>query len=147
MTSLCKTFYQFLLAQGVLGGISMGMIMAPGLAATGQYFNKKRGTAIGVAVAGSSLGGVIFPIALSKMLYGHNLGFGWSIRICGFLMLAVLGLSCAAIRARLPPRKGRFFLLSAFKELRYTSLVVSVFTILLGVFIPYFYPVMPFLLA
>ena len=35
--------------------------MAPGVASTGQYFNKKRGAAMGIAVAGSSLGGVIFP--------------------------------------------------------------------------------------
>ena len=34
--------------------------MAPGMAATSQYFNKKRGAAMGIAVAGSSLGCVLF---------------------------------------------------------------------------------------
>lgn len=90
MTSLCKEYYQFMLAQGVVGGIAMGFCMAPAVAATGQYFNKKRGAAIGLAVAGSSLGGVIFPIALSKMLYNPSIGFGWSIRILGFIMFALL---------------------------------------------------------
>lgn len=47
MTSLCKEFWQFILAQGILGGLAMGMTMAPGMAATGQYFNKKRGAAMG----------------------------------------------------------------------------------------------------
>ena len=42
--------------------------MAPGMASTGQYFNKKRGAAMGVAVAGSSLGGVIFPYVLPSDL-------------------------------------------------------------------------------
>jgi hypothetical protein len=36
-----------MLAQGILGGLGMGMTMAPGMAATGQYFNKKRGAAMG----------------------------------------------------------------------------------------------------
>jgi MFS family permease len=61
----------------------MGMMVAPAMAATGQYFNKKRGAALGLAVAGSSLGGVVWPIALGKMLYNRNLGFGWSVRISG----------------------------------------------------------------
>lgn len=139
MTSLCKQYYQFMLAQGVLGGISMGMSMAPAMAATGQYFQKKRGAAIGLAVAGSSLGGVIFPIALSKMVYNESLGFGWSIRILGFIMLAVLGPACFAIRARLPPRVSSFFLLAAFKEITYVSLLGASFLVVMGVFMPFFY--------
>ena len=93
MTSVCKTLWQFLLCQGLLGGVAMGMLMGPSIAATGQYFNKKRAAAMGAAVAGSSLGGVILPIALSRMLNNPNLGFGWSVRICGFLMLALLSIA------------------------------------------------------
>ncbi len=128
-----------MLAQGVLGGISMGMTMAPAMAATSQYFNKKRGAALGLAVAGSSIGGVIFPIALSKMVYNPSLGFGWSIRILGFIMLALLGPACFAIRARLPPRNSSFFLPSAFKELPFISLIGAVFLMIMGVFMPFFY--------
>ena len=54
-------------------------------------------------------------------------------------MLAVLGLSCSGIRARLPPRKGQFFILSAFKETKFLSLVGAMFLIMMGVFIPIFY--------
>ncbi|KFY42847.1 hypothetical protein V495_04309 [Pseudogymnoascus sp. VKM F-4514 (FW-929)] len=139
MTSLCSQYYQFMLAQGILGGFSMGMSMSPVMAATAQYFNKNRGAAMGIAVAGSSLGGVIFPIALSKMLNSPNLSFGWTVRIIGFLMLAVLIPSAAAIRARLPPRRGRFFIPSAFTEVKFTSLLFAVFLMMLGVFTPIFY--------
>lgn len=139
MTSICKSYYQFVLAQGVLGGLATGMTMAPALAATSQYFNKNRGAAIGLAVAGSSIGGVALPIALSQMLYNSNLGFGWTVRIIGFIMLALLGLACIAIRARLPSRKERFFLLSAFKEPPFFTLVGATFLLLFGIFIPIFY--------
>src|ERR1700722_1551895 len=121
MTSICTSYYQFILAQGVLGGISAGMTMSPAMAATGQYFNKKRAAALGMAVAGSSLGGVTFPVALGKMLYNPQLGFGWTVRICGFVMLAILVPSCTGIRARLPPRTNSFFLPSAFKEAPYVA--------------------------
>jgi MFS family permease len=67
----------------------MGMIMSPAMAATGQYFNKNRGAAMGLAVAGSSLGGVVWPIALGKMLYNPHMSFGWTVRITGFVMLAL----------------------------------------------------------
>jgi MFS family permease len=139
MTSICKTYYQFILAQGVLGGIAMGLTMAPGMAAAGQYFNKNRGAAMGLAVAGSSIGGVIFPIAISRMLANQKLGFGWSMRICGFIILGALLAASSVIRARLPPRKGRFFLPTAFKEPAYIALIAAVFFIMLGLFTPFFY--------
>jgi MFS family permease len=139
MTSICTSYYQFILAQGILGGISAGMTMSPAMAATGQYFNKKRAAALGMAVAGSSLGGVTFPIALGKMLYNPQLGFGWTVRICGFIMLAILAPACVGIRARLPPRKHSFFLPSAFKEAPYVAIIGASFLLMLGFFIPFFY--------
>lgn len=113
--------------------------MAPCMAATPQYFQKNRGVALGLAVAGSSLGGVIFPIALAKMLSNPRLGFGWTVRICGFIMLVVIIISCAGIRARLPPRRSQFFLLSAFKDLHYLAVTCATFLMILGVFTPIFY--------
>lgn len=139
MTSFCKEYYQFMLVQGVLGGISAGMSMAPCMAATPQYFQKNRGMAIGLAVAGSSLGGVMFPIALGRMLSNPRLGFGWTVRICGFIMLVVLIISCAGIRARLPPRRSQFFLLSAFRDPHYVAVIGATCLMILGVFIPIFY--------
>lgn len=139
VTSICQEYYQFMLVQGVLGGISAGMSMAPCMAATPQYFRKNRGIALGLAVAGSSLGGVIFPIALGRMLSHPQLEFGWTVRILGFIILVVLAISCAGIRARLPPRRSQFFLLSAFKDSHYVAVIGATFLMILGVFIPLFY--------
>lgn len=139
MTSLCKEYYQFMLAQGILCGISNGMIMSPSMAATPQYFNKKRGAAMGMAIAGSSLGGVIFPIALGKMFELPDLGFGWSVRICGFIVLGILAVACVGIKARLPPRRSKFFLPSAFREPPYLILIASTFLLLIGMFTPFFF--------
>ena len=90
--------------------------MAACTAAVAQYFKKNLGAAIGVAVGGSSLGCVIFPIALSKMLNNPRLSFEWTVRICGFVVLALLLPSIVYIRARLPPRRQTCFLPSASRK-------------------------------
>ncbi|KAF4626452.1 hypothetical protein G7Y89_g11708 [Cudoniella acicularis] len=139
MTSICKSLWQFVLAQGILGGFTMGMILGPSMTATSHYFKKNRAAAMGIIVAASSAGGVVFPIALSKMFNNRRLGFEWTVRICGFMILALLTITCVGIKARLPPRKERFLLPEAFKQLPYTALIASVFLMLLGLFIPFFY--------
>ena len=139
MTSLCKEYYQFMLAQGILGGMMQGIMFPPAMAAVGHYFHARRGIAMGVAVAGSSLGGVIFPIALGRMFVNPTLGFGWTVRIIGFIILALVLVAMALIRPRLPPRHGQIIILSAFKDFSYTSLVIALFLLLWGMYTPFFY--------
>lgn len=76
VTSLCKEYYQFMLCQGILGGLGIGMLYVchlllysatfqldccttsfyPSLASVSTHFEKYRGTAVGVASAGSGIG-------------------------------------------------------------------------------------------
>jgi MFS family permease len=128
-----------MLAQGVLMGIAIGLLMFPAMAAVSQYFDKKRAAALGLAVSGSSIGGIVLPIALSKMLNSSSLGFGWTVRVIGFVMLPLLAFSCVAIKSRLPPRTTTFFIGAAFKEANFVLLIVSVFLMFLGMFTPLFF--------
>ncbi|KAM5354202.1 hypothetical protein ACJ41O_000852 [Fusarium nematophilum] len=138
MTSICKEYWQFMLAQGILTGLANGLLMFPALAAVPQWFNAKRGAAMGLAVAGSSLGAVVFPIVLSNLLTKTDLGFGWSVRITAFVMLPVLAFSALSIRSRLPPRRTHFFLWSSFREPMYVLLIVAMFFSMIGMFVPMF---------
>jgi MFS family permease len=139
MTSLCKEYYQFMLAQGILGGLTDGIMFSPAMAAVSHYFQAKRGAALGITVTGSSLGGVIFPIALSKMFENESLSFGWTVRIIGFIMLAMLSLSLATVRPRLPPRNGKVLMPSAFKQVAYSLFLAGMFLMIWGIFTPFFY--------
>lgn len=139
MTSLCNQYWQFMLAQGILLGISMGLVQFPAMAAVTQYFDKKAGAALGLVISGSSIGGVVIPIALSKMLNSTNLGFGWSLRIVGFVLVPLLSFSCITVRSRVPPRKSAFLLPSAFKDPTYCLLIAALFFMLIGMFAPLFY--------
>ncbi|KAF3385727.1 Riboflavin transporter MCH5 [Talaromyces pinophilus] len=122
LTSLCREYYQFILAQGILGGFMNGLSYTPAVTAVNQYFFKRRPLAMGIASSGSSLAGVIFPIALNRMLNQSSLGFGWSVRIVGFIMLAMSIIACLAISSPAPRRKaGSLFLPEAWKNRSYTT--------------------------
>lgn len=139
MTSICKEYWQFMLAQGVLTGLAMSVMQVPAFAAVSQYFDKKRAAAIGLVVSGSSIGGIIFPIALSKMLNDSSLGFGWSVRIMAFVITPLLAFSCFSITARFPPRKTNFFIFSAFKEVKFLLVIMAAWCCFIGMFTPLFY--------
>ncbi|KAK0738160.1 major facilitator superfamily domain-containing protein [Schizothecium vesticola] len=139
LLSLCTQYWHFML-QTVLSGLSMAMLQFPAFAAVSQYFDRRRGAALGLVLAGSSVGGVVFPIALSRMLNGSNpVSFAWTVRIMGFVVLPLMVFACLTIRARLPPRRTEFFILGAFREARFLGLVAALFLGFLGMMTPMFF--------
>lgn len=99
MVSLCHQLYQFILAQGVLLGVSMALVTWPMIALVGQYIKKHRAVAMGIVVSGSSLGGVVWPIVVDRLLKTSGIGFPWTMRIVGFIMIPFLAISCAAAKS------------------------------------------------
>jgi hypothetical protein len=59
MLSISKTFWEVLLAQGFCFGIGAGLVWSPMLAVISAYFRSKLGLAVGLAISGSSIGGVM----------------------------------------------------------------------------------------
>lgn len=98
MISLCKEYYQFFLAQGFLMGMGMAFLTIPSLASVTRSFNKHRGLASGVVFAGSSVGGVIWPIVVNRLLNHDGVSFGWTIRIIGFIMLLLCAIVILVVR-------------------------------------------------
>lgn len=139
MTSICSEYWHFMLAQGVLTGLAMSALQVPAMAAVSQYFHRRRAAALGIVVSGSSIGGIIFPIALSKMLNDSSLGFGWSVRVMAFVVLPLLAFACFAVTPRLPPRETSFFIGAAFRDAKFDLLIAAIFCCLIGMFMPLFY--------
>lgn len=140
LTSLCTEYYQFMLAQGVLGGLTNGLTYTPTLTAVNQYFFEKRPLAMGIASSGSSLAGIIFPIALNRMLNKSSLGFGWSVRVLGFLMLTLSVIACVSVSSNAPKRKsGPPFILEAWKHPAYALQISGLFLVVWAMFVPFFY--------
>lgn len=139
LTSLCTRYYEFILCQGVLGGLAMGLTYQPAIAVVGHYFRRKRPLAMGIAASGSAIGGILFPIMLDRMLNHTTLGFGWTQRIVGFIVLGLAIFALLTIRPGVPPRSGSYLLPHAFKKMEYSLQILGLFLILWGMFTPIFY--------
>ncbi|KAK5116888.1 hypothetical protein LTR62_006609 [Meristemomyces frigidus] len=103
MTSLCSQYWQFLLAQGVVSPIGASMIFYPAMSTISTWFFRRRGMAFGIVASGSSLGGVVFPIMIQRLIV--EVGFAWAIRISGFLILALMIVANLTVKSRVPPFK------------------------------------------
>lgn len=138
LMSISKTYWQLMLTQGLLTGLGGGIFFTPSLALVttvsggpsapelhgppgiretdlAQYFDKRRGLAIGIVTTGNSVGGIIYPLVVRQLI--PKVGFGWTTRVIAFINLACLCVCLAFMRPRLPPRKsGPLVDWSAFRE-------------------------------
>lgn len=124
---------------GVLGGLGTSLIFTPAISCIGHFFLKKRGNATGLAAAGGSVGGVVFPLMLQSLFV--KVGFAWATRILGFVLIALLVIANIFVRARLPPRPGGSVLpdFRIFRDPAFTLTTVGVFFEEWGLFIPISY--------
>ncbi|KAK4937662.1 hypothetical protein LTR10_021735 [Elasticomyces elasticus] len=143
MTSLSTEYYQFMLSQGVCSAIGACFLFSPAMACISTWFYKRRGMAIGICAAGSSLGGVIFPIIVSHMI--NETGFGWAMRTCAFLILFNCIIAILTLRSRIPPAGRKFELMAFVRPMQEVPLLLTtaaVFFFYWGMF-----PVMSFITA
>lgn len=92
----CRLYWHFFLVLGVLGGIGTSFIFIVPVATIGHFFLRRRGAATGLAMAGGSVGGVIFPIMLENL--GPRIGFAWATRAIGLVTLVLLFVGCLLVR-------------------------------------------------
>ncbi|TLS27153.1 hypothetical protein PpBr36_04069 [Pyricularia pennisetigena] len=139
MTSLGTEYWHMLLGQGFCIGMGAGCLVVPSLALLPQYFGpSKRALVIGIAVTGSSLGGVVYPLLFTALL--SRIGFGWTNRVLGFISLGTLGTAVIVMRTRVKPRQVRsLFDPASFHETPYLLYCAALFCSNFGFFVPVFY--------
>ncbi|KPI36546.1 putative transporter MCH4 [Cyphellophora attinorum] len=127
----CSEYWQFLLCLGFLGGPAGAALTTTSMACVSHWFRVRRGLAAGLAMVGSSFGGVVIPLVLRATLPKY--GYAWSMRILGFVFLVCLALGNVLMKARLPPspdaKKQRIFSLALFGDPAFCFLTASVFGI------------------
>jgi MFS family permease len=125
----CKTFWQMMLCCGVLGGVSGAMLMTTSLAVVAHWFKVRRGLTQGIAMTGSSCGGLLIPMILRTTLPKY--GYAWSMRILGIISVVCFVAGNILIKARIPPtaaaKRKAIISLSIFGDLRFSLFTISVF--------------------
>ncbi|KAF2644960.1 MFS general substrate transporter [Massarina eburnea CBS 473.64] len=125
----CKEYWQMLLCCGVLGGIMGAMLTTTSLAVVAHWFKARRGLAQGIAMVGSSFGGLSIPLILRTTLPKY--GYAWSLRILGFEFMACFIIGNFLMKARIPPsaaaKKQAIISLHIFGDLRFSLFTISVF--------------------
>uniref|UniRef100_A0A0B7JZC5 Major facilitator superfamily (MFS) profile domain-containing protein n=1 Tax=Bionectria ochroleuca TaxID=29856 RepID=A0A0B7JZC5_BIOOC len=138
MLSISKEYWQVVLSQGVCVGLGAGCLFTPTLSLLPTYFSRRLGLAMGLALVGSSLGGIIYPIVMYRLL--DTLGFGWSVRVVAFIALGTLLLPCAVMRTRVKPARPRAFIdLTALKDTKYILFTLSCLLAFMGFSVIQFY--------
>ncbi len=126
----------------VLNGLGGACIVTPCMGSIGHFFLLKRGNATGIAMTSGSIGGVVFPLMLQKLL--PTLGFAWATRILGFILASLLGIANLVVRSRLPRKPMGTLMnvapdLTVFKDPPFALVSLGIFLMEWGIFIPLSY--------
>ncbi|KAJ4263060.1 hypothetical protein NW762_006673 [Fusarium torreyae] len=122
------------------GGLGGALLNSPCYASIAHWFDRRRGLATGIAMTAGSIGGIVFPIFLQKLL--PSIGFGWTTRILGFIILGLTVPATVFMRSRLP-RQNKLTSVwpdfSIFKDLKFTFSACGIFFMEWGLFVPLTY--------
>lgn len=135
----CTQYWHFMLVFGVVGGIGTSLVFTPAISSLGHFFLKKRANATGIAAAGGSVGGVVFPLMLPPLF--ESVGWAWAMRIQGFIFVFLLIIANLTIRSRLPPKPGGSVLpdFKIFRDPSFALVTVGTYFLEWGLFSPIAY--------
>ena len=80
-----------MITYGVIGGVSTGCTYIASLIIIAEYFDKKRGVATGITMAGSGVGSFVFPPLISAIISSSDWKFTFAICACIILQTCVCG--------------------------------------------------------
>jgi hypothetical protein len=102
------------------------------------YFAKHRGIALGIVTSGNAAGGIVYPVIVRQLL--GKVGFGWTVRVLGFINVATLLVVLALMKPRLPPRKsGPLVEWEAFRDTPYCLHVLGMCFLMPPVYCVFYY--------
>ncbi|KAJ5189705.1 Major facilitator superfamily domain general substrate transporter [Penicillium cf. griseofulvum] len=138
MTSLSTRYWQLFLAQGVCTGLGSGLQFCPVMGLVATYFSRQRVFALAFCLVGSGTGGMILPGLVKALM--PTIGFGWTVRVLGFVMLATSIPTMLLFQSRLPPRRaGPLIEWEAFKEPTYVLFCLGMFLNFWGLYFAFYY--------
>lgn len=96
-------YWHFILDFSIVAGLGSSLLFTPSIAAVSHFFMERRANATGLAATGGSVGGVVFPLMLQALF--PKLGWAWSTRILGFVIVVLCAVANLLVRGRLPQKR------------------------------------------
>jgi MFS family permease len=103
LTSRVTALWHLYLIWGLLMGTGSAFLFIPVMAVIPRWFTKRRGMAVGMAMAGSALGGVISPLLTTSLISASDWRFTYI--ILGLIVL-ILSVPLAQFIKRSPQQAG-----------------------------------------
>ncbi|KAF7332305.1 Monocarboxylate permease-like protein [Mycena kentingensis (nom. inval.)] len=133
--------WQQYLCQAILFSLGATFAFFPSIAVCAHWFKKRLSFALGFPIAAASLGGIIYPIMLDRLI--PRIGFGWTIRILAFIVLfcfAVGSLTITTPRPSKPlPKFSQLLAFRAFRDPTYLCICLGGWFSVMSIFNPFFY--------
>ncbi|KXJ88997.1 major facilitator superfamily domain-containing protein [Microdochium bolleyi] len=120
----CSLYWQLMLACSLIGGFSGAMLSTTALATVALWFEERRGFAQGIAMAGSSLGGLLIPMILRITFPKY--GYAWSMRILALMTAMCLAIGNLLVRGRHKAHPGAIISFHMFRSLPVALFAASV---------------------
>lgn len=96
LASFATKVWHVLLTQGVMFGLGASFVSLPCIGAPQQWFSERRGLAVGLAFAGSGVGGLV--ISNISMAAINSVGYRWALRIDGIIVFVLLSFATCFVR-------------------------------------------------
>lgn len=100
LASFGTQVWHLVLTQGAMFGVGGALVYVPATVIVAEWFEKRRGLAIGIAAAGGGVGGAAFAQLNSRLL--PELGYARTLRCNGAILLLLLLVSAGLVRQRVP---------------------------------------------
>ena len=113
-------------------GIGMGLLFVAAAPLPNQWFDKRRGLAMGICAAGSGAGGVLFSICTNLMI--ENISLAWAFRITAICVFVVNSIVILVLKDRIKVISAKYksFDLSLLRNMGFVSVILWGFVMLFG---------------
>ncbi|KAI8136926.1 major facilitator superfamily domain-containing protein [Fennellomyces sp. T-0311] len=103
LSSITSQIWHLYLTQGFLFGLGAAFLYMTTMTVPTQWFNRRRGLAMGSVTSGAGIGGVVFPFILTEL--SQKYGIAWTYRILGFIHLGLNIATCILVKEKYPKHK------------------------------------------
>lgn len=98
LASFATKMWHLYLTQGMLMGFGLALVAAPVPSILPQWFSKKRSLAMGIGAAGSGAGGILFNLAMQKLVEVKSVR--WALRAQTIICVVIIVICAFLLKTR-----------------------------------------------